>query len=273
MRKAAPCRAASRCVSATRSSVTCQALRQAGVGRRLVDVVIDRAFDRQFGGRLLGYASAENRPCATDQREQSGFAIVEACHAPQAKRIRALKRSGRYELAVALDIERPAQIAFERDRVIADVVAEKNREHHDVGLVGPHLLAQRHQFLRGAVAVDAEVERLDAPPLEQRTLRELARRDRSKRVLVWHLDRLGIGVAEHRDPDGAGRLGFGKLWTAKTAAIDLDVGGALATIVASGIRPQPPSARRVITIEVGKKTVGDSHADLGDQPRADRRRR
>jgi len=50
------------------------------------------------------------------------------------------------------------------------------REHHDVRLVGPYLLAQRHQLLRRAVAVDAEVERLDAPSLEQGTLRELARR-------------------------------------------------------------------------------------------------
>ena len=180
-----------------------------------------------------------------------------------------MKRSGRYELAVALDIEGPAQIGLQRDRVIADVVAEKNREHHNVRLVGPHLLAQRHQFLRGPISVDAEVERLDAPPLEPRTLPELARRDRSKRVLVWHLDRLGIGVADNCDPYGAGRLGSDKFWTAKTAAIDFDISGALATIVASGIGPQAPSARRVIAIEVRKKTVGDSHADLGDQPRAD----
>ena len=57
---------------------------------RLVDVVVDRAFDRQFGGRLF-VASAQDRPGSADQREQSGFAIVEARHTPQAKRIRAFE--------------------------------------------------------------------------------------------------------------------------------------------------------------------------------------
>ncbi len=235
---------------------------------RLVDVVVDRAFDRQFGGRLF-VAGAKDRPGSADQREQPGFAIVEARHTPQAKRIRALKRAGWRELAITLDVKRPAQIAFERDRVVAHVVAEKNREHHDVRLVGPHLLAQRHQFLRGAVPVDAEVERFDAPSLEQWALRELARRDRGESVLIRHLDRFGVGIAEHRDTDGAGRLGLGKLGAAKAAAVDLDVGGALAPIVTGGVRPQPPSTRGVVTIEVGKKAVGDSYADFGNQPRAD----
>ncbi len=235
---------------------------------RLVDVVVDGAFDRQFGGGLF-VSSAQDGPGSADQREQSGFAIVEPRHTPKAKRIRALKRTGWRELAVVLHVKRPAQIALERDRVVTHVVAEKNREHHDVRLVGPYLLAQRHQLLRRAVAVDAEVERLDAPSLEQGTLRELARRDRGERVLIRNLDRFGVGIAEHRDTDGASRLGRGELGAAKAAAVDLDVGGALAPIITGGVRPQPPSARGVITIKVGKKTVGDSHADFRDQPRAD----
>src|SRR5581483_11815164 len=204
-----------------------------------------------------------------EQRKHPGLPVIETRHAPEAKGIRAVEWPRRNEAAVAFDIEGPAQIPFERYRVVAHIIAQENREHHDVRLIRPYFLAQRHQFLRGAVAVHAEVQRLDAPALEQRTLHEHARGDRRESVLVRHLDGLGVGVADYRDADGAGRLAHRHFRAAEAGAVDRDPGRALASVVSGGVWPQAPSARRVVAIEIREEMIGDADAEFRDEARAD----
>src|SRR5260370_35238800 len=96
-------------------------------------------------------------------------------------------------------VKRAALVSLEHNGIVADVVAKKHCQHHDVGSVVPYFALERNEFLRGAVAVDAEVNRLDALALERRTIRKLALDYRDQRFVLRHLDRLAVRIAKNPD--------------------------------------------------------------------------
>ena len=163
--------------------------------------------------------------------------------------------------------ERAALVALEHYRIITHVVTEKDREHDDVWRIGPHLALQSDQFLRGTVTIDAEVHSLDSLALQQRTICQFASRDRGEGLVLGDLNRFGIRVADNRYANYAGRFDFRIIGSAKTVAIDANVGFALAFVMSMSAGVEPPTPVLIVAIEVGEPVVRDADADVGDSQR------
>src|SRR4029077_3563570 len=176
----------------------------------------------------------DNLPGVGEKVEQPEIAIVEARHAPELEARRIDEGAGQPHAVTVVNPARTASVRLEHHQIVAHVVAEEYRQHHDVRRVGPHLALQRDDFLRRAVTVDAKVHGLDALALEPRAIGEFAAGHRGIGLVLRHLDRFGIGIAEYRDTHDAGRLGFGIIGAAETVAIDAHVRLALAPVPAAG---------------------------------------
>src|SRR6266849_4159181 len=233
------------------------------VGGRLINAVVDRALDwlvgRRRGGRML-----YDLPRVPEKLEDARVAITEARHTPQAKTRRVDPRSRKFEPAVAVIVKRAASVALEHDGIVADVVAEKHCQDHDIGGVIPYFALERNEFLRGAVAVDAEINRLDTLALERRAVRKLSLDNRDQRFVLWHLDRLDVRIAKNRDANRVGWFALRVVGSAETVVVNSDGGFALPAVESRSARLEAPSAIIVVAIEVWKPVVGDTDTGVGN---------
>src|SRR5579875_2740805 len=88
-------------------------------------------------------------------------------------------------------------------------------------------MPQGHQFLRRAVAVNAEVQHLDFASGHSGASGERASDYRAEGFIFRNLLAFGKGIAEHRDADRVRRFGERCFGSAKTLVVDADVGVAL----------------------------------------------
>jgi hypothetical protein len=105
---------------------------------------------------------------------------------------RSAERVVEHEPPVAEDevghLVRPLQ----RARVVRDVVVGRDGEQDDVGRVGPDLPAEREEFLRRAVAGDAEVDDLDRAAIERAAAAQVALHHRPEGRLLRDLQSLRV---------------------------------------------------------------------------------
>src|ERR1700736_667370 len=196
-----------------------------------------------------------------EQIDQSQVAVVKSGLAPEPKSRAGDKWSREVELAIFDYVEGTASVALEHDRIVADIIAEKNRQHHDVGLICPYFASQRNQLLRCPVPVDAEIQSFDPLARQPRTGAENPTDDRCERLVLRNLHGLDIGVAQHRDSNRATRLVARVIGAAKTVMIDPQVGITFARVAAVSSGLERPSPLIVATVEVGVVGICDADAD------------
>src|SRR5271170_4754916 len=253
------------------------------IDRRRVNQIRESQLDavrQRLAGRPMwrGEAAmkqmAQLTATAANHVEDLRVARLKAHHAVRPKPRRVLERTAEYEVAVPVDEKGTALVALEHDRVVADVIAVEKGEHDDIRGVAPYKVPEDFEFLRGAIAVAAEVDHLDLGEQalrlalaanRKRTLRlQIALRDRAERILEGDMLRLGEGIAKHRDAQRVGRLRHGIFGTAKAVAIRLDQGDALVGLPAVGAGLDFPSGVAVIGIELSRGEIEHANGNLRD---------
>ena len=176
------------------------------------------------------------------------------------------------ELAVLERKVGAAHLVFEGGRVVAHVVARKEGEQHHVRVVGPHALAQGQELVPGAIARDAEVERLDLAPRAEAARGELLRQQPPEGALHLDLHRLGVRVAQDGDAVGAGGLRQRMLAVSPALAVDAHVGAALVRLPALHAGSQAATGERIGLPELDKRKAGGPQGELAGKERERRGR-
>ena len=96
-------------------------------------------------------------------------------------------------------VERLVLLGFQREGVVAHIVAVGELQQHEVRPVADRLRFEHHVLLRRAVARDAEIQHLDALARLEAAARQALGQQPPISLLALDLHRLGVRVAQHHD--------------------------------------------------------------------------